>query len=431
MTRLPVAAVLAMLTAGCTVTATRPDPTYDLPSGRVVPGIEVLLSDSIALLRDKRVGILTNHAAVDREGKASVDLLASDRRARDANARLTLIFAPEHGIRVDQDSENVRDTIDPATRLPVISLYGRRTVAPPDSLMRQLDVLVFDLPDIGTRTWTYVGLMIYSMRAAARTGKSIIVTDRPNPITGFFIEGPLLDSALANPEDDSPQRPGRAYALYPMPLRHGMTIGEMARFYNQELGIGARLHVIPMRGWSRVLWYDRTGMPWVRPSPNMPSLQSAMLYPGLVAFEATNISVGRGTPIAFQWFGAPWMKVKEILDLFADRPLGGVRFVADTIWVANATDRKYPNQRVPGIRMIVTERNRIQPSRIGATLLWALAKTSRDSLRVDTLAFDLRYGSPAIRRALMAGEDPDVLVDREYQAAFTFREQARRYFLYR
>lgn len=210
-----------------------------------------------------------------------------------------------------------------------------------------------------------------------------------------------------------------------------MTIGEMARYYNDVLGIGADLHVIPMRGWSRVLWYDRTGMPWVRPSPNMPSLQSAMLYPGLVAFEATNLSVGRGTAIAFQWFGAPWLKVQEILDLVADRPLGGVRFVADTLWVANATDRKYVNQRVPGIRMIVTERNRLQPSRIGATLLWALAKTSPDSLRVDTLAFDLRYGSPEIRRALMAGGDPDTLVDREYQAAFAFREEARRYFLYR
>lgn len=431
MIRLPAACVLLLLTAGCTVTASRHDPTYDLPSGRVVPGIEVLLSDSIGLLRDKRVGLLSNHAAVDRGGKPAVDLLATDRRVRNANARLTLIFAPEHGIRVDQDRENVRDTIDPATGIPIISLYGLRTVAPPDSLMRQIDVLVFDLPDIGTRTWTYVGVMIYSMRAAARTGRPIVVTDRPNPITGAFIEGPLLDAALANAEDNSPERPGQAYALHPMPLRHGMTIGEMARYYNDVLGIGADLHVIPMLGWSRVLWYDRTGLPWVRPSPNMPSLQSAMLYPALVAFEATNLSVGRGTPIAFQWFGAPWLKVREVLDLFADRPLGGVRFVADTAWVANPSDRKFPNQRVPGIRMIVTERSRLQPSRIGATVLWALAKTSPNELTVDTLAFDLRYGSPEIRRALMAGEDPDALVDREYQAAFTFREQSRQYFLYR
>jgi uncharacterized protein YbbC (DUF1343 family) len=430
MTRLVPAAALSALLAACTVTSTRPDPTYDLPLGRVTPGIEVLLTDSVGLLRDRRIGVLTNHAAIDRQSRTTVDLLASDPRVRDANGRLTVIFAPEHGIRVDQDWEHVRDTVDARTGLPIISLYGRRTVAPPDSILRQLDVLVFDLPDIGTRTWTYVGAMIYSMRAAARTGKPIIVADRPNPITGFSVEGPMLDSALANPDDDRPERPARAYALWPMPLRHGMTIGEMARFYNDVLAIGARLHVIPMRGWSRDLWYDRTGLPWVRPSPNMPSMQSALLYPALVPFEASNLSVGRGTPIAFQWFGAPWLRVKDVLDLFAERPLRGVRFVADTTWVGNATDRKYPNRNVPGIRMIIMERSRVQPSRIGATLLWALQRTSPDSLRIDTLAFDLRFGSPAIRRAIMSGGDPDALLDREYQPVFVFREQARRYFLY-
>lgn len=422
---------LALALAGCTVTATRADPTYDLPFARIVPGIEILLTDSVRLLRDRRIGVLTNHAAVDREGRPTVDLLASDPRVREVNGRVTVIFAPEHGIRVDQDWQHVRDTVDARTGVPVISLYSHTTVPPPDSLLRTIDVLVFDLPDIGTRTWTYVGLMVYSMRAAARVGVPMVVVDRPNPITGFFVEGPMLDSALANADDDSPGRPGRAYALHPMPLRHGMTIGEMARFYNEELGIGARLHVIPMRNWSRDLWYDRTGMPWVRPSPNMPSMQSALLYPALVPFEGTRLSVGRGTPIAFQWFGAPWLKVKEILDLFAERPLRGVRFVADTTWVGNATDRKYVNQRVPGIRMIIMERNPVQPSRIGAALLWAINRTSPDSLGMDTLAFDLRFGSPSIRRAIMSGQDPDALLDREYEPVFAFRELSRRYFLYR
>jgi uncharacterized protein YbbC (DUF1343 family) len=431
MKRLVSVAALCALLSACTVTATRPDPTYDLPLGRIVPGIEVLLSDSVGLLRDRRIGVITNHAAIDRQSRATVDLLGLDSRVRDVNGRLTIIFAPEHGIRVDQDAEYVRDTVDLRTGLPVISLYAHTTVPPPDTLLRTIDVLVFDLPDIGTRTWTYVGLMVYSMRAAARVGIPIIVPDRPNPLTGFAVEGPMLDSALANAEDDRPGRPGRAYALHPMPLRHGMTIGEMARFYNDQLGIGARLHVIPMRGWSRDLWYDRTGMPWVRPSPNMPSLHSALFYPALVPYEATNVSVGRGTPFAFQWFGAPWLRVKEILELFAERPLRGVRFVADTTWVANPTDRKYPGQSVPGIRMIVMERNRVQPSRIGATLLWAIRRTSPDSLVMDTLAFDLRFGSPGIRRAIMAGEDPDALLDREFQPVFAFRDEARRYFLYR
>jgi uncharacterized protein YbbC (DUF1343 family) len=431
MNRKLLAVLAAPLLAACTVTATRVDPTSDLASARITPGIEVLLTDSIGLLRDRRIGVLTNHAAVDREGRATVDLLASDRRVRDVNGRLTIIFAPEHGIRVDQDRENVLDTVDSRTQLPIISLYGRRTVAPPDSLLLDLDVIVFDLPDIGTRTWTYVGAMIYTMRAAARVGRPMIVVDRPNPITGFYVEGPMLDTALANPEDDRPERPATAYALYPMPLRHGLTMGELARFYNEVLGIRADLRVIPMRQWSRELWHDRTGMPWVRPSPNMPSVQSALLYPAIVPYEATNLSVGRGTPIAFQWFGAPWLRVKEVLDLLEERPIRGVRFVADTMRIGDATDGKYPNRTVPGIRMVITQRNMVQPSRIGATLLWALQRTSPDSLRVDSLAFDRRFGSPSMRRALLEGGDPDTLLDREYQAVFAFREQARRYFLYR
>jgi len=425
------AALLAcVLASGCTVTSARRDPTYDLAQARIALGIEVLLDDHLSLLRDKRLALFTNHAAVNRNGTPSVDLLTRDPRLAEAGAQVTMIFAPEHGLRVDQDQQFVADTIDARTGLPVISLYGRTTIAPPDSLLRAVHALIFDLPDIGTRTWTYVGALVYTMRAAARVGRPIIVTDRPNPITGFFVEGPLLDSALANADEDRPGRPARPYALHPIPLRHGMTIGELAQFYNEELRIGADLHVIPMRAWNRDLWYDRTGMPWVRPSPNMPSLHSALLYPGLVPFEGSNVSVGRGTGIPFQWFGAPWLQTRAVLDLLQERPLRGVRFVADTQFIGNATDGKYRQQRVPGIRIEVTERNRVQPVRIGATVLWALARTSRAELRVDTLAFDLRLGSPELRRALLEGADPDALMDREFQPVFAFRERVRRHFLY-
>jgi uncharacterized protein YbbC (DUF1343 family) len=299
-------------------------------------------------------------------------------------------------------------------------------------VVRGLDAIVFDLQDVGTRTWTYVGAMVYAMRSAARHGKPFIVLDRPNPLTGFYSEGPMLDSALANADTAMPGRPARAYALHPMPLRHGLTMGEMALYYNQELGIGADLHVIPMRGWSRDLWFDRTDLPWVRPSPAIVSLQSALLYPSLVAFERTRLSVGRGTDAPFQRFGAPWMKVQEVLDLLAQRPIRGIRFEAET-FVPNApTDGKYGGQRVPGIRMWITNRNQVQPSRIGANVLWALARTSPDSLRIDSLGFDLRFGDPDIRRALVSGsEDPDVLIDRELASVFEFRDRARPHFLYR
>jgi uncharacterized protein YbbC (DUF1343 family) len=272
--------------------------------------------------------------------------------------------------------------------------------------------------------------MIYSMRAAARTGKTIIVLDRPNPITGYYVEGPVLDSALANPEDPTPARPGQAYALYPVPLRHGMTIGEMALMFNEVLNIKANLKVVPMRGWRRELWFDRTGLPWVRPSPNMPSLQSAMLYPGLVAFEGSNLSVGRGTPTAFQIVGAPWLKSEEVVKILKDREMRGVRFLAEKFTPRNPTDGKFANQEINGIRILITNRSSMQPSRVGAALLWAINKTSPNDLKLNDRAFDLRFGAPRIREALLRGEDPDAVIDREYREAYEFREKTRRYLLY-
>ena len=193
----------------------------------------------------------------------------------------------------------------------------------PDSTLRGLDVLVVDLQDIGTRTWTYVGSIIYSMRAAARNQLPIVVLDRPNPLGGVRADGPLLDPSIANAEDPTPTRPGKAYALYPAPLRHGMTMGELARFFNAKLGLNARLHVVPMDGWRRTMWLDETGLPWVRPSPNLPTLASATSYPSLVPYEATNVSVGRGTPDAFQRFGAPWLRADSVVALLRSAPAAG------------------------------------------------------------------------------------------------------------
>lgn len=424
--------LLLPILAACTVTHKPIDPTQDLARAKVIPGITVLLQDSIGLLRGKRVGVIANQTSIDERRRNLVDLLSTDSRAREAGVRLVAVFAPEHGIRGTEDRTDLPDYVDPKTGVRIYSLYRAQTTAPPDSVVRDLDAIVFDLQDVGTRTWTYVGAMVYAMRSAARHGKPFIVLDRPNPLTGFFSEGPMLDSALANADTATPGRPARAYALHPMPLRHGLTMGEMALYYNKELGIGADLHVIPMRGWSRDLWFDRTGLPWVKPSPAIESLQSALLYPALVAFERTRLSVGRGTDAPFQRFGAPWMKVQEVLDLLAQRPIRGIRFEAETFVPDAPTDGKYGGQRVPGIRMWITNRNQVQPSRIGANVLWALARTSPDSLRIDSLGFDLRFGDPDIRRALVSGEeDPDVLLDRELASVFEFRDRARPHFLYR
>lgn len=415
--------------SGCTVTSGRLDPTYELAAARVKPGVSVLVSDSMDLIRGKRVGLLTNQTGIDERGTSTIDLLSND-RAKRAGVNLVMLFSPEHGIRGTEDRTDLANAIDERSGLPIISLYGRQTTAPPDSLMQKIDVLVFDLQDIGTRTWTYVGAMIYSLRAAKRTNRTIVVLDRPNPISGFFVEGPMLDSALANPDDPTPERMGQAYALYPTPLRHGMTMGEMALFFNEELDIKADLKVVQMKAWRRELWFDRTGLPWVKPSPNMPSLQSAMLYPGLVAFEGSNLSVGRGTPTAFQILGAPWLKAEETVKLLRDRDLRGVRFLVEEFTPVNPTDGKYAGQRIQGIRMLVTNRSSMQPSRVGATLLWALNKTAGPDLQINERSFDLRFGSPAVRQALLRGEDPDAVIDREYAEVFRFREKTRRYLLY-
>lgn len=423
-------AVTLPICAGCVVIAKRIDPTSELAEAKVRPGITVLLSDSLHLIRGKRIGLLTNQTGINEKGDSDIDLLR-DRKAREAGVSLVQLFSPEHGLRGTEDHPNIASGIDERSGLPVYSLYGQQTMAPPDSMLARLDALVFDLQDIGTRTWTYVGAMVYAMRASARVHRPIIVLDRPNPITGYIIEGPLLDSSLANPEDPAPGRPGQAYALWPMPLRHGMTMGELALYFNDVLKIRADLHVVPALGWRRDVWFDLTGLPWVKPSPNMPSLQSAMLYPGLVAFEASNLSVGRGTPEAFQHVGAPWLNAAATVAILRDRELPGVRFYAETFRPENPTDGKYGGQTIPGIKIVVINRSAAQAARVGASLLWAINKTAGTKLTIRNRDFDLRFGSPQVREALLRGEDPDVLIDREYKAAYEFRNSTRQYLIYK
>jgi uncharacterized protein YbbC (DUF1343 family) len=423
-------AALLPLCGGCVVTHKVIDPTSELAEAKVRPGITILLSDSIQLIRGKRIGLLTNQTGVNERGVSDIDLLR-EKKAREASVNLVQLFSPEHGLRGTEDRQNIASGIDQKSGLPVFSLYGQQTTAPPDSLLRGLDALVFDLQDIGTRTWTYVGAMVYSMRASARLHKPFIVLDRPNPITGYVIEGPVLDASLANADDPAPGRPGQAYALWPMPLRHGMTMGEMALYFNDVLKIHADLHVVPAAGWRRDVWFDLTGLPWVKPSPNMADIRSAMVYPGLVAFESTNLSVGRGTPEPFQRIGAPWLNAPATLALLKDREIPGVRFYNESFTPVNAGDGKYSGQSIPGLRIVVVNRSAFQAARVGATLLWAINKTAGSRLTIENRGFDLRFGSPSLREALLRGEDPDVLIDKEYKSAYAFRDATRQYLIYK
>jgi uncharacterized protein YbbC (DUF1343 family) len=428
------AVACAAVVAGCTIgpsPAEREAAPRRPPRRGVRPGITVLLDDSVHLVRGRRVGLLTNQTGVNERGESDADLLRTDPRATRAGVRLTTLFSPEHGIRGELDEENVASTVDARTGLPVISLYGAGTQPPPDSALRRLDVLVFDLPDIGTRTWTYVGELVYSLRAVRRANIPLVVLDRPAPISGRHVSGPMLDSALANPEDPAPGRPGRAYALWPFPLRHGLTMGEMARFYNETLGIGADLHVVPMQGYRRAMWADETGLPWIRPSPSMPSVASALVYPTLVAFERSNVSVGRGTDSPFQRFGAPWLRADSVARLLNDRELAGVRFRVEAFTPVDPGDGKYNRKRIPGVRVEVVDRNKVEVGRVGAAILWALGRANADSLTVEPLGFDHRFGSPAAREALLRGEDPDAVMDRALPGVVAFNTRARRFHLYR
>jgi uncharacterized protein YbbC (DUF1343 family) len=241
----------------------------------------------------------------------------------------------------------------------------------------------------------------------------------------------MLDSGIANAEEHRADKPARPYALYPFPLRHGMTMGEMALFYNSVLGIGAELKVVPMHNWTRDMWFDDTRLPWVKPSPNMPSLTSALIYPALVAFEGTNLSVGRGTDEAFQRFGAPWLDAAEVVRLLDDLGMAGVRFSVEPFTPRAPGDRRYADTRIPGVRISVENRERVHAGRLGAALLWAIHRASPDSLRINELTFDLRFGSPVARRAIQGGDDPDAVIDRSLADVVAFQRRAQPFLLYR
>jgi uncharacterized protein YbbC (DUF1343 family) len=401
-------------------------------AGHVRPGITVLVADSSALIDGKRIGLLTNQTGVDEHGVSDIDLLV--RRAAEekgSGPQLTALFSPEHGIRGTEDRTNLANGRDARTGIPIYSLYGATTLAPPDSVLKNLDVLLIDLQDIGARPWTFVATMVYAMRSAAQLHLRVLVLDRPNPITGSHVEGPMLDTAFAYAGSHSAEHAATPTALYPIPERHGLTLGELARFYNDVLGIHADLKVIPVEGWRRVDWFDDTKLPWIKPSPNMPSLTSATLYPGVVWLEATNISVGRGTPEAFQHVGAPWLNAKKAIDLLESRSLPGVKFEEERFTPVKPGDDKFGGRVVHGIHIIITDRERVNTARLGAALLWAIIQTNGDSVRFQQKGFNQLFGVRGAREAFMSGADPDSLIDASVPATIAFELATRKYRLYK
>lgn len=376
----------------------------------VRPGIDVLLADSLHLVRSARVGIVTNQTGVDARGVDDIT------RLRDAGVRLTAIFSPEHGFRGVLDEENIGHGVDSATGLPIYSLYGA-VRAPTAAMLGDVEVLLIDLQDVGGRPYTFVSTALRTLRAARHAGVRVVVLDRPNPVGGHLVQGPVLDTALAS-----------WIGMLPVPLRHGMTIGELVRCGNDLLGIQGDLVVVPAAGWARERWFDATGLPWVRPSPSMPDLESATHYPGLVLFEATSVSVGRGTPIAFQVLGAPWLDAGALAAALRDVP--GVRVHDTTVTPIDPPDRKYSGTTIPAVRLTVTDRRAYDPTALAAQALAHLYARYPDSLALDARRFDERAGTVRLRLQLEAGVPPDSIVSSWQPALERFTTFRRPYLLY-
>jgi uncharacterized protein YbbC (DUF1343 family) len=349
----------------------------------VRPGIEVLLSDSLHLISGLQVGLLTNQTGVDRRGVGDLDRLLA------AGVQVTAIFAPEHGYRGTLDQAIIAHGVDSSRGIRIWSLYGE-VRSPTPEMLQELDAVVVDLQDIGARPYTYISTVLLTMEAAAKRGVRVVVLDRPNPIGGLLVQGPVLDTEFRS-----------FVGMLPVPLRHGMTMGELALMGNRILDLQADLVVVPAAGWKRSLWFDETGLPWVRPSPNLPDLESAVHYCGTVLFEGTNLSVGRGTPVAFQVVGAPWLSPSEVIAKM-ELPLGVS--VEDTVVVPRApTDGKYDGARLPAVRFRVTDRKVYDPVRAAVALLVAVRQVHRESLEIDPRRFDRLAGGKELREGVEAG----------------------------
>ncbi len=363
------------------------------------------------LLAGKRAGLLTNQTGIDRAGVSDLDRLLQ------ADAQVSAILTPEHGYRGVLDQADIGHGVDSATGLPVYSLYGDVRAPTPD-MLRRIDLLLVDLQDIGARPYTYISTTLLAMRACRAAGVPVLVLDRPNPIGGLLVQGPVLDTAHSS-----------FVGMLPVPLRHGMTLGELARLGNDLLDIGAELVVIPAAGWVRDLWFDTTGLPWVRPSPSMPSLESASHYPGTVLFEATNLSVGRGTPVAFQVLGAPWLDVQAVRALVGARRGVGLR---DTVVTPRSPpDGKYPDQAIAALRLTVLDRAVYDPVETAVALVWAIARVHPDSFRVDPRRFARLAGTDVILEDL-ADRDGVAELAVSWRADLAdFRILSQPYLLYR
>jgi uncharacterized protein YbbC (DUF1343 family) len=396
------AALLLVSSASVPVTAQTPP---------VRPGVEMFLADLPAAVRGKRVGLITNQTAIDNAGIPDIDRIAAH-----PDLKLVALFAPEHGIRgTAAAGARITDEVDQKTGVPVYSLYGADR-APTPAMLKDVDVLVYDLREVGGRTWTYVSTMALSMQAAATKKIPFVVLDRPNPINGEIVEGALLDPTFAS-----------FVGMYPIPARHGMTVGELATMFNQKHGIGADLIVVKTSGWRRSQWFDETGQPWFNPSPNLRSLAALTHYPGSVYFEATSVAEGRGTDRPFEQIGAPWLKAADVAKVMNEMRLPGIRFDPITMAV-EPTAGKFPGQTIPGIRFAITDRQTYRPVRAMLLLIDEIRRQHPGDFAWRA-SLERLTGSDKVRAAVEGGTLRALLDEWDREAA-AFVESRKPFLLY-
>lgn len=380
-------------------------------------GVEVLLKDQIDLIKDKRVGLITNPTGVDRNVASIVDLLFNH-----PDVNLTALYGPEHGVRGSaQAGEYVEQYTDEKTGLPVYSLYGQ-TKKPTPEMLSNVDVLLFDIQDVGARFYTYIYTMALAMEAAKENNIPIIVLDRPNPIGGTKVEGPVLEDKYSS-----------FIGEYPIPVRHGMTVGELAKLFNREFGIGADLTVVKMEGWKRNTYYDETSLEWVLPSPNMPTLETALVYPGAALIEGTNVSEGRGTTKPFELIGAPFINSDDLASALNSYKLPGVTFRAASFI---PTFSKHANVLSHGIQIHVTDRNSFKPFETGLYIVKTIHDMYPNDFQFRTPSsagisfFDNLVGNGSIRADIEAGKSVEEMKAAWQTNLDEFKEIREKYLLY-
>ncbi|MGN6788092.1 MAG: exo-beta-N-acetylmuramidase NamZ family protein [Rhodanobacteraceae bacterium] len=408
---LAIVALLALL-ACSTSFAAAPAVAQKHSSTAFQTGIEALLHDRPDLIRGKRVGLITNPTGVDRELVSDVDLLAHT-----PGVHLVALFGPEHGIRgAHQAGASVGSDRDPVTGLPVYSLYGK-TRQPTPTMLKGVDVLVFDVQAVGTRFYTYLYTMADSMKAAAAAHIPIIVLDRPDPIGGVAVQGPVLDPRFAS-----------FVGEYPIPLRYGMTIGELAAVFNGEFHIGADLTVVKMRGWKRSMYYDDTPLQFVMPSPNMPTETTALVYPGMGLVEGTNISEGRGTTRPFELAGAPWIDAEKLARVLNDKRLPGVRFRPVHF---TPTFSKYEGKLCNGVQVHVMDRDTFDPVVVGLTVIETIHYLYPNQFAFNASDFDRLVGNGWVRQDIEKGMPVSEIQQRWQKGLSQFEKIRQKYLLYK